>query len=255
MKNLELVIQKEELKKKLDIFPPDSAEDVRNKLELLEGEERLDKSAIKGLDQIDYWIKKWDKGFWGNGLGGTGGGGGSGTVQSVVGGTNISVDNTDPANPIVNWASPNWFPNKESVEIGETLLIPSNYQLVMNEQLIDNGGDIILDGDLYIDNYIPDATQTVASSLIVTTNTTLTATNGFYFRGVDCTAGNVTITLPSVAGNTAMFAIKKIDSSANTVTVQGTGGDTVENGVSQVLTSQYDLVTYVPNSTGWFSGL
>jgi hypothetical protein len=32
----------------------------------------------------------------------TGGGGGGGTVDTVVGGTNITVDATDPANPIVN---------------------------------------------------------------------------------------------------------------------------------------------------------
>jgi hypothetical protein len=32
---------------------PDMAEDIRNKLELLEGDERLDKSAIKGLDDIE----------------------------------------------------------------------------------------------------------------------------------------------------------------------------------------------------------
>lgn len=31
--------------------PPDSAEDIRNKLELLEGDERLDQSAIKGLKE------------------------------------------------------------------------------------------------------------------------------------------------------------------------------------------------------------
>ena len=32
---------------------PDSAEDIRNKLELLEEDERLDKKAIKGLDEIE----------------------------------------------------------------------------------------------------------------------------------------------------------------------------------------------------------
>jgi len=227
MKNLELILNREDLRQKLGILPSDTAEDIRNKLELLEGEERLDKSAVKGLEEIDYWINKWKKGFWGNGLGGTSGG------DSAL----------------------KWHPNKVTVETGENLVIPSEYQLIFDEELTINGGDVNNNGDLYIDNYIPDQTVTVESSLIVTTDTVLTATNGFYFRGVDCTGGNVTITLPPVAGNTAMFAIKKIDNTANTVIVQGTGGDTVEGNPTQTLTSQWDLVTYVPNTTGWFSGL
>lgn len=40
-----------------EIPQPDMAEDIRNKLELLQGEERLDRSAIRGLDDYDD-IKK-----------------------------------------------------------------------------------------------------------------------------------------------------------------------------------------------------
>lgn len=37
---------------------PDMADDIRNKLELLTGDERLDKSAVKGIEQIDSSIKE-----------------------------------------------------------------------------------------------------------------------------------------------------------------------------------------------------
>ena len=37
---------------------PDMAEDVRNKLELLEGNERLDRKAIKGLDELEKSVKE-----------------------------------------------------------------------------------------------------------------------------------------------------------------------------------------------------
>jgi hypothetical protein len=61
MIDLELIISAQELRDKLNITngidglpgtngSPDTAEDIRNKLESLEGNERIDKSAIKGLD-------------------------------------------------------------------------------------------------------------------------------------------------------------------------------------------------------------
>jgi hypothetical protein len=37
---------------------PDMAEDIRNKLELLEGDDRLDKKAIRGLDTLEADIKE-----------------------------------------------------------------------------------------------------------------------------------------------------------------------------------------------------
>lgn len=114
---------------------PDTPEQVRNKLEQLDGDDRLDKSAIKGLDE---WMKTNANAGVGGGLtrvvganrflyqlldvnvsGITvnqsikwnglqwipytpSGGGGGGTVDSVVGGAGIDVDSTDPANPIVS---------------------------------------------------------------------------------------------------------------------------------------------------------
>lgn len=58
MKNIEVQINKDEFKKKLGIPPVEVPEVVRNKLELLRGEERLDKSAIRGLDDYDEVKKK-----------------------------------------------------------------------------------------------------------------------------------------------------------------------------------------------------
>lgn len=80
-----------------------TAEEIRDLLESLIGEDRLDRSMINGLDGIltqpdldraisildkrtQYLINK---------------AGGSGTVKTIVAGTGISVDSTDPANPVV----------------------------------------------------------------------------------------------------------------------------------------------------------
>lgn len=63
MKKVTLKIKKEQLRQKLDIRDgkdgsPDSAQQVRDKLESLEGDERLDKSAVKGLEEELEKLKK-----------------------------------------------------------------------------------------------------------------------------------------------------------------------------------------------------
>lgn len=84
-------------------------EAIRDSLELLQGDERLDKSAVKGLDELESDINQRI------GAVAAGGvsrntvrsmieqyGGGTGTVETIVAGSGISVDDTDPANPIVS---------------------------------------------------------------------------------------------------------------------------------------------------------
>lgn len=58
MKNIEVTLSKEELKKQLEIPDFETSEDIRNKLELLSGDERLDRSAVKGLDDYEEVKKK-----------------------------------------------------------------------------------------------------------------------------------------------------------------------------------------------------
>ncbi len=77
-----------------------SSQEIRDKLASLKDEERLDKSAIKGLDKIllqkdlDYAISTLQQqtSFLIN----------KGAVKSIVAGTNITVDNTDPSNPVIS---------------------------------------------------------------------------------------------------------------------------------------------------------
>lgn len=111
---------------------PDTAVQVKEKLETLKGDERLDASAIKnlpkqvtqiggghsytGLAKVDVadtpgtleekivagsnvTITKVNNTLR---IASSGGGGGGGQVDSIVAGNNIDVDATDPANPIVS---------------------------------------------------------------------------------------------------------------------------------------------------------
>lgn len=68
---------------------------------------------------------------------------------------------------------------------------------------------------------------------------------------VDATDGNITVTLPTAAStNRYEFTIKRIDDSANTVTVDGAGSETIDGELTQTL-DQYDALKIVNNSTGW----
>ena len=76
-------------------------------------------------------------------------------------------------------------------------------------------------------------------------DTTLSTTD--YTVLVDATTAAVTVTLPSSVDG-EKFNIKKIDSTANAVTVSGT----IDGSSSKVLASQYDAIQIVSFGTNWF---
>lgn len=57
----------------------------------------------------------------------------------------------------------------------------------------------------------------------------------------DATSGNIVVDLPAVS-NGKVFIVKKVDASANTVTVDGNGAETIDGAATQVLTTQYDTL-------------
>jgi len=64
----------------------------------------------------------------------------------------------------------------------------------------------------------------------------------------DATGGNIIVTIllaSSIKG--AKYTIKKIDSSANIITVYCSGNDTIDGAASVILTAQYQYVTIVSN--------
>lgn len=81
---------------------------------------------------------------------------------------------------------------------------------------------------------------------IVTTNITLTADYKVWL--VNATSGAVTITLPAANINSGrVYHIKKIDTSANAVTIVGT----IDDAASRILTSQYDSIKVIFNAIAW----
>lgn len=105
----------------------------------------------------------------------------------------------------------------------------------------------------YVDSAV--AGVTTSSGYVIaniSTNTTLSsATASAYF--VDTTGGAVTVTLPAAASNSGkFFLVKNVTfGGANDITVARTGGDTIEGGTSDTLTSGMGR-KYVSNGTAWF---
>jgi hypothetical protein len=73
------------------------------------------------------------------------------------------------------------------------------------------------------------------------------------FLAADATTGTLTFTLPTASGNTGrIFYMKKIDSSANAMVIQGNGGDLID-GLSTVSTMvQYESFSIISTGTGWY---
>ena len=69
----------------------------------------------------------------------------------------------------------------------------------------------------------------------------------------DATGGNMIINLPPAASNLdKIYNIKKIDSSANTVTIDGNVSETIDGTITQIIPSQYDCLTIQSNGSNWY---
>lgn len=67
----------------------------------------------------------------------------------------------------------------------------------------------------------------------------------------DATGGVFTVSLPTAVGWTKRITIKKIDTSANVVTIGTTGGQTIDGASTRLLNTQFSSVTLVSDNGNW----
>lgn len=68
----------------------------------------------------------------------------------------------------------------------------------------------------------------------------------------DATSNAITITLPAAAtNNERVLNIKKIDSVGNNVTIDGNASETIDGGLTAVLTVQYESITIICDGSNW----
>ena len=105
------------------------------------------------------------------------------------------------------------------------------------------------------------AAQTAVSSMMWQDVVFLTVADSPYTIGasdsgkmyaVDCSGGNVTINLPSIAALTLALpwaiGIKKTDSSTNTILVDADGTDTIDGGANKTLSTPDAGATFIPDT-------
>ena len=69
---------------------------------------------------------------------------------------------------------------------------------------------------------------------------------------VDASGAPRTITLPTaLSARWRKYTIKKIDASANTVTIDADGAETIDGALTQVLSSQWEAITIQSNGVSW----
>lgn len=93
----------------------------------------------------------------------------------------------------------------------------------------------------------------ILAVLSKTANYTVVATDGDdVIILADATLGNITITLYTAVGNTGLkIRVVKIDSSANTVTIDPSGSQTWNGATTKVLGRQYEAANGVSNGSNW----
>lgn len=96
---------------------------------------------------------------------------------------------------------------------------------------------------------IPVVTYTVVTKTLSYTEST---TSGTQIILCNATTGNIIVSLPTAVGNTTTFIIKKIDSSTNTITIDGYGNETIDGSYTAPIYNQNNTVTIVSNNVNWF---
>jgi hypothetical protein len=67
----------------------------------------------------------------------------------------------------------------------------------------------------------------------------------------DCTSNAVTLNLPAGVSGT-QYVVKKIDATANAVTVNANGGELIDGSATLAISTQYDSINVVSDGSNWF---
>ena len=132
----------------------------------------------------------------------------------------------------------------------------ANSSLTIGNVTISLGGTATSIGNLTLSNVTiagGSISNVAIGAAITTKNTAYTATANDETILANVSAGAFAITLPTAVGAPGKtYCIKKIDSSANAVTVNTTSAQTIDGATSRLLTNQYDAIQVQGDGSNWF---
>lgn len=103
--------------------------------------------------------------------------------------------------------------------------------------------------DLYV---IDPVTASNFVSSLATKTANYTATTSDEVLLCDATTASFTVTLPAASGNNKLkLTLKKIDSSANTVTIDGNVAETIDGQTTIVIAQQHTSYEIVCDGSNW----
>lgn len=159
------------------------------------------------------------------------GGTGDASIHFTIGGSSpwsIGIDNSD----------------SDKFKIGAATDLGTSTMMAMNSTGIAINSDTVV-STLGVGGSFGTAITTVSA------NTTLNTTH--YTVLVNAATAGVTITLPAASGVTGrMYVIKKIDSSANTVTIDGNGTEKIDGANTVTLSAQWNSRTIQCDGSAWY---
>lgn len=128
---------------------------------------------------------------------------------------------------------------------------------INNTAIISSSGTVVnKSGALYINSLPIKDTGSAVRVKSITGNYTALWSDTVLL--VNATGGNITVTLPD-SGTVAspkdemgkIFYVKKVDATANTVTIDGYSTQTIDGATTNVINTQYDSVTIVSDGSNW----
>jgi hypothetical protein len=110
------------------------------------------------------------------------------------------------------------------------------------------GGNMVYDTG---SNWVSDGGESVQyPHKTITANYTINSAD--WLVKANAAGGNIIITLPSASiAPQRPYYVKRIDSSSNTVTIEGAGADTIDEAANKLL-SQYDSICLYPDGSEWW---
>ena len=97
-----------------------------------------------------------------------------------------------------------------------------------------------------------DAAPAAGNYAVTSTSASYTATTSDNFIACNANGGAITITLYTAVGNSGrQLLVKKTDSSANAVTVDGNSSETIDGATTYAITIQYESITIISDGSNW----
>lgn len=125
----------------------------------------------------------------------------------------------------------------------------------VDTHLIFVDANALTNGAVGINQSAPTSKLHISGSVAFSTtsvSTTTTLDNTHHTVRVDASGGAVTINLPTAASSTGrVYVIKKIDATANAVTIDGDGAETIDGAATVSTTTQYVSYMIQSNATSW----